>query len=300
LWLVAVGGRELENGREAEARNYFDKAKSLGLPQSEYAAFEERVKLTRRAARADAIRGHMLRGERDQAEVMLVEWEAEDPRNPTLKNLKKEFDRMEGMVTIASGSVAGRQVDAFNIDIFETTNKEFLEFVRANPEYQRGGKQPKALADGDYLSHWTDTLRYSDELENRPVVFISQPIADAYCKWRKKRLPTSDEWGLAAGEGRRKYPWGNQAPTTELANFGNPFGKPEPGEAYPQGRTPEGVYNMAGNVWEITSTKEGGLVVARGGCYFDQPEFREAGYRGTRTRDRAEYTSRFMGVRCAQ
>jgi formylglycine-generating enzyme required for sulfatase activity len=301
LWMVALGNRELEQGREPEATAYFEKARNLGLPDSEYAAFKERVKAGRRAQRAQTIRAHMLRGERDQAELMLVEWEAEDPRNPAMRNLKKEFERMEGMVTIPAGSVNGRQIDPFNLDIYETTNKEFLEFVKANPDYQKRGKLSK-LADKDYLYHWSDTLRYDDDLDNRPVVFISQPIADAYCKWRKKRLPTSDEWGLAAGEGRRKYPWGDKEPTDELANFNKGlFGKPEPGAAYPQGRTPEGVYNMGGNVWEITSTVEGNnMAISRGGCYYDTPEFLASSYRGTRSKDHVEYASRFMGVRCAQ
>jgi hypothetical protein len=301
LWMVALGNRELENGKEPEARAYFDKARNLGLPESEYAAFQQRLKTARLAARAQIIRAHLLRGERDQAEVMLVEWEADEPKNPELRNLKKEFDRMEGMVTIPSGSVNSRQIDALNLDAFETTNKEFLEFVRANPDYQRGGKLVVKLADKDYLIHWTDTLRFPDDLDNRPVVFVSQPVADAYCKWRKKRLPTSDEWGLAAGEGRRKYPWGNKEPTDEIANFGKGmFGKPEPGEAFPQGRSPEGVYNLGGNVWELTSTTEGNKAVSRGGCYYDKPEFLESGYRGTRTKDEVIYTSRFMGLRCAQ
>ncbi len=300
LWMAALGNRELEQGREPEATAYYDRARGLGLPQSEYAAFQERVKAARRAQRAQIIRAYLMRGERDQAELLLVEWEAEDPRNPTMRNMKKEFERMEGMVTLPAGTVGGRQVDPFNLDIYETTNKEFLEFVKANPDYQKGGKLSK-LSDKDYLVHWSDTLRFDDDLDNRPVVFVSQPIAEAYCKWRKKRLPTSDEWGLAAGEGRRKYPWGDKEPTEETANFNKGlFGKPEPGGAYPQGRTPEGVYNMGGNVWEITSTREGELAVARGGCYYDKPEFLESSYRGTRSRDHLDYSSRFMGLRCAQ
>jgi formylglycine-generating enzyme required for sulfatase activity len=125
-------------------------------------------------------------------------------------------------------------------------------------------------------------------------------VASEYCKWRKKRLPTSDEWGLAAGEGRRKYPWGDKEPTAELAYFNTLLGPPLPGDSHPQGRTPEGVYHMAGNVWELTSTIEGDKAVARGGCYFDQPEFLRSDYRGTRTKDLVTYTSRYTGVRCAQ
>jgi formylglycine-generating enzyme required for sulfatase activity len=271
----------------------------MGLPRSRYDAYLARVKGSNRQARVDEIHALMMKGDRDGAETKILEWEVDEPNSGTVKQLKKELDRPEGMVTIPGGAVLGREVDAFNLDIYETTNREFLEFVKANPQYRRGSVG-QDIAEKEYLQKWSDPLKFPAELANRPVVFVSQPVADAYCHWRKKRLPTSDEWGLAAGEGRRKYPWGDKEPTNELANFNSLTGGPLPGDSHPQGRTPEGVYHMAGNVWELTSTVEDNQAVARGGCYFDTPEYLQTAYRGSRTRDPINYTSRFTGLRCAQ
>jgi len=299
-WLVAVGLSSLDEGKPDQAKSFFDRARQLGLPESQYGTLRERMAAKRRSDRADTIRAHLLRGERDQAEVLIVEWEAEESQHPSVKQIKKEFDRLENMATIPGGEVAGRTVDPFNMDLYETTNREFLEFIKANPEYARG-RVKEDVADKDYLTRWNEPLSFPPELGNRPVVFVSQPVAEAYCKWRNKRLPTSDEWGLAAGEGRRKYPWGDHEPTDELANFNrNLVGEPLPALSHPKGRTPEGLYHMGGNVWELTSTKTGSRAISRGGCYYDPAEFLRSNYRGPRTADTIYYTSRFMGFRCAQ
>jgi hypothetical protein len=298
-WLTVLGNRELENNRTEEGKAFYEKAVAMGLPRSSYEAYLERVKNSGQSKRAEEIRAMMKKGDRDGAEVKIVEWEADSPANLTVKQLKKEFDRPEGMATIPGGTVLGRDVDPYNLDVYETTNKEFLEFVRVNAKYRKGSVTDKQ-ADADYLRHWSNPLQFPEELGNRAVTFVSQPVADAYCHWRKKRLPTSDEWGLAAGEGRRKYPWGDKEPTPDMANYGTLMGGPLPGDSHPQGRTPEGIYHMAGNVWEVTSTVEGINAVSRGGCYFDTPEYLASNYRGSRTKDAVVYTSRYMGFRCAQ
>ena len=67
-------------------------------------------------------------------------------------------------------------------------------------------------------------------------------------------MPSEAEWEKAArGVDGRLYPWGNQAPTAELCNFdGSKIGDTTPVDRYPQGASPYGALDMAGNVWEWT------------------------------------------------
>jgi formylglycine-generating enzyme required for sulfatase activity len=86
---------------------------------------------------------------------------------------------------------------------------------------------------------------------NRPVVGVSWFDTMAYCKWAGVRLPTDAEWERARrGAEGRKYPWGNEDPDPTRANYDAGPGHPTPIGLYPAGATPEGITDMAGNVWE--------------------------------------------------
>ena len=93
---------------------------------------------------------------------------------------------------------------------------------------------------------------YDDHrFDNYPMLFVKWDEATAYCTWAGRRLPTEAEWEKAArGTDGRIYPWGNQAPTNDLANYDNNIGYPMPVDSHPMGASPYGALDMAGNVWQ--------------------------------------------------
>ncbi len=139
-------------------------------------------------------------------------------------------------------------VPEFYIARTPLTNTQYAAFVKGTkhdvPEHWRNGKAPSGK-------------------ENHPVVHISWHDAIAFCEWLSQEtgqsfgLPTEAEWEKAArGIDGRIYPWGDKPPTSELCNFANNVRDTTPvGQYSPQGNSPYGCVDMAGNVWEWCRTK---------------------------------------------
>lgn len=172
-------------------------------------------------------------------------------------------------------------LSTFAIDVYEVTTAQYAVF----------------LATMNRQAPWrwemVDVAQHGD----RPVIGVDWHDADAYCRWKGKRLPTEAEWEKAArGTDERLYPWGNQVPTKELADFalGARFSYSQvlmPVRSYEQGKSPYGLYQMAGNVYEWVrdwyqanyyetspernpqGPEQGQFKVLRGGSWSDLPKY---------------------------
>ncbi|PTR30433.1 iron(II)-dependent oxidoreductase [Rhodococcus sp. OK519] len=117
---------------------------------------------------------------------------------------------------------------------------------------------------------------------DEPVMHVCWFEADAYARWAGKRLPTESEWEKAArwhpASGRsRRFPWGDEEPDHTRANLGQRHLAPAPVGSYPAGRSPLGVYQLIGDVWEWTSSRFTGYP---GFAAFPYREYSEAFFGG--------------------
>lgn len=140
-------------------------------------------------------------------------------------------------------------LSTYLIDIYPVTNAQYAKFIEAGGYRYQGywtteGWAWRCQNRIETPSPWDNTRR--PEL---PVVGVSWYEAFAYATWCGKHLPSEAQWEYAArgGDGRI-YPWGNEAPTKQRANYKSRG--PTPGGQCQEGVSPFGCYDMAGNVWE--------------------------------------------------
>ncbi|MCD4738979.1 MAG: formylglycine-generating enzyme family protein [Anaerolineae bacterium] len=183
-----------------------------------------------------------------------------------------------------------RELPEFWIDKTPVTNAEYARFVAAT------GRQPPAHWEGKIPPVW----RGREKIVDHPVIYVSWHDATAYAKWAGKRLPAEEEWEKAArGVDGRIYPWGDEKPTPALCNFGQNEGGATPvGKYSPQGDSPSGCVDMAGNVWEWTaSAYDKSSKVLRGGSWGVNPDHVRS---ALRLRSDLDDTRGDVGFRCAR
>ncbi len=185
----------------------------------------------------------------------------------------RESARPRHTVTLAS----------FLIDAHEVTNGEFAAFlntleVKAKRDVRAGALRPDDVEGPDADRLWGGTNGNDrayiemDDMDARIAIvggrfapepgFANHPApestwhgAKAFCAWRGARLPTEAEWEAAArGKEGRAYPWGDAPPTPERAVFARGRGETDPVASHPEGATPDGVFDLAGNEAEWTSS----------------------------------------------
>ncbi len=120
---------------------------------------------------------------------------------------------------------------------------------------------------------------------DEPVQHVCWYEADAYARWAGRRLPTEAEWEKAASwdpgtRTKRRFPWGDQAPTDERANLGQRRFRPVACGSFPDGASPYGVLQLVGDVWEWTASEFTGYPGFRSFPYKEYSEvFLDDGYR---------------------
>ncbi len=204
------------------------------------------------------------------------------------------------------------------IDRYEVTAQDFAAFLNAYPDKAERYIQ---IQNAVTLEHTAGKYRPRPGLEKHPANRVSWYGADAYCRWRGKRLPTEAEWEKAArGNDERIFPWGNRLPHNDFVTFRRKFSKygfdaMKPVDTLPGGQSPYGVYHMAGNVWEWVADwyediyyenspakdpqgpETGISKVLRGGNWYYKAYYMRTTYRFN------EYPDAFrvwQGFRCAQ
>lgn len=145
------------------------------------------------------------------------------------------------------------KINSFYLDVYAVTNEQFLQFVKANPQWSKS-KVSRLFADINYLKQWSGDLSLgadSIRIKNSPVTNVSWFAADAYCKWKGKRLPTQGEWEyVALAERTNKLPGDTTSLTTYVLQW---YEKPAQSLLPAIGSTYKnkyGVWDMHGLIWE--------------------------------------------------
>lgn len=232
------------------------------------------------------------------------------------------------------------------IDTYEVTNAQFVTFLnsldidpvndappgdvtrddlpmadahRLTEGAEGEERRPIAALDDEHSRIGITDGRFvvQDGYAAHPVTEVTWDGALQFARWRGVRLPTEAEWEAAArGFEGRCYPWGDEAPTPDRAVYGRASGETAPVGSHPDGATPRGIHDMAGNVSEWTSSRyrpypydaddgrEDPTIrderVTRGGAhvFFDPNELRTYYRTGfSREFDRGH---RHIGFRCAR
>ena len=239
----------------------------------------------------------------------------------------KELQTPKGMAFIPGGiykplygsknNPSEIKVAPFYIDKYPVTNEEYMEFVKANPQWRKS-KAKRLFADSNYLKNWNGDLELGNRvLPNSPVTDISWFAAKAYCEYYSKRLPTVAEWELVGSAGAHRIDGYNDPKyVKQILEW---YSIPTPEIIPPVGEKAKnywGVYDMHGLVWEWTldffsalvsgdsrndSSLERNLFCGAGAAsatdFKNYPAFMRFAFRSSL---KANYTTNNLGFRCAK
>ncbi len=203
------------------------------------------------------------------------------------------------------------KVESFYLDKYEVTMSDFDQFQKATDYVSTCEKMDSAVVFKPYYQ-WQKGVSWKHDLKGNliedskykvlPVSRITLADAQAFCKWRGKRLPKKREWLLAArGENTFKYPGGNRAKVvgwfdSNSREMKRPVGKKAPNDF--------GLFDMGGNMAELVLIDSSEWIEFLGGSFFDDKDFFENKYlqNGWQISPNSQLTSHSptWGCRCAK
>jgi hypothetical protein len=183
----------------------------------------------------------------------------------------------------------------FRLGRYPVTNKQYQRFMAAGG-YRSEGREWWSKEGWEWKAGRMEPYYWDDSHFNhptQPVVGVSWYEANAYCarltarlqgegQQVKARLPTEAEWRQAAG--KENYPWGPDFDAANANTRESKLNQTTPVHMYPAGRTKDGIWDMAGNVWEWTADRadEGSWEAYRllGGAFWNGKDAVGAAARG--------------------
>ena len=173
----------------------------------------------------------------------------ENPKDGTLLKLIPAGEFLAGGPGENEGGAFRVHLPAYYLAVHPVTNDQYKLFVD-----ETGHRAPAASFDSKY-NIWQGTSFPSDKGDH-PVVCVSWDDAVAYCSWAGLRLPTELEWEKGSrGSDGREYPWGDEWNGSKCENSVD--GRDSKGTcsvwSYAVGKSPYGLFNMSGNVFEWCS-----------------------------------------------
>ena len=213
----------------------------------------------------------------------------------------KDIDDVDGSIFTGfySSTISGGhyKVEDFLIAKYPITNDQYQMFIDDPKGYSNilfWGYSEKANQWYKENPRPEGTAYYGANVARTNVSWYESV---AFCHWLNYHLgtsfeimlPTEQQWQRAAqGDDNREYPWGDEFDPRCCNSNQSGIGKPTPVTQYPNGASPFGVFDMAGNVWEWCLTRwgddstaaEGDLPrVVRGGAFSYHPDYSQATYR---------------------
>ncbi|NMF88442.1 formylglycine-generating enzyme family protein [Aromatoleum petrolei] len=142
-------------------------------------------------------------------------------------------------------------LDGFYLAKFEARARDFKRFMeQPNVKHrnQYAGERDGCSVTGNATAGYT----LKEPEQDLPATHLSNELSAEFAQWLGFRLPTEMEWVKAArGTDKRMFPWGDEYPDDTFAGFKSHAGcSPAPVDAFANGRSPYGLYNMGGNVYE--------------------------------------------------